>query len=65
MIKGPVLVRLDFRAGSARRFVRKFRQSFVSGLPGWKLEQTHEAKFNPAEELPLVAVELFRVTGGG
>jgi len=61
MIKPPALVRLDFRAGMARRYMR--RQSMVVPGLGWQLWETHQAKFDVNADLPAETVERFRVTG--
>ena len=61
--KPPALVALDFKAGSARRYLRRFDAS-GAGL-GWRAVCTHKAIFEIEIEKPLPAesVEIFRVTG--
>ena len=61
MIKGPILVSLNFRTGMVRRYHRRFDQS-GAGL-GWQVEVTHEATFDVKASLPVDAVEQFRATG--
>ena len=61
MIKPPALVRLDFEAGMARRYVRRHSMA-VAGL-GWQLWETHQATFDVKVELPAETVERFRATG--
>ena len=59
--KLPALVALDFKAGSARRYLRRFDQS-GAGL-GWRAVCTHKATFEIGKTLPAESVETFRVTG--
>ena len=61
MIRGPFLLCLDHRAGTARRYVRVFDQS-GAGL-GWRTTLKNRATYDPQVGLSPVAVELFRVTG--
>ena len=60
MIKGPQLVRLDFKAGTAHRYQRQHNM-VVAGL-GWELVCTHKATFDPGVPLEN-AIESFRVKG--
>ena len=59
--KPPVLVALDFKAGTANRYVRRFDTS-GAGL-GWRVTRTHPGTFDPAVGPPSEAVEQFRVKG--
>ena len=61
MIKGPALVCINFRMGTARRYLRRTNVA-VAGL-GWELGWTHEAKIDPKGEFDPERVERFRVTG--
>jgi len=61
-VKGPPLVCLDFKAGTARRYWQIFDSS-GAGL-GWQVRQTHLAEFAPADPPGADAVEFFRKTGG-
>lgn len=60
-IKGPTVVSLDFKAGIANRYLRRFDVS-GAGL-GWRVECVGKALFTPLDSLPSAAVESFRVTG--
>lgn len=59
--KLPVLVALDFKAGTANRYVRRFDSS-GAGL-GWRVIRTHPGTFDPATELSGEALEQFRMRG--
>ena len=60
MVKKPILVRLDFKDGTAHRYQRE-QNMFVAGL-GWQLVCTHKATFDPSLSLG-DAIEAFRATG--
>jgi len=61
-VKGPHLVCLDFKAGTGRRYQKKFDSS-GAGL-GWQVVTTHCAKFEPADPPGADVIEFFRKTGG-
>jgi len=61
-VKGPHLVCLDFKAGTGRRYQKKFDSS-GAGL-GWQVAATHYAEFAPADPPGADAIEFFRKTGG-
>lgn len=59
--KLPYLVALDFRAGTAHRYVRR-KDNAVAGL-GWQLSRENVAAFDPSISLDLPTVERFRQEG--
>ncbi len=63
MIKGPALVCLNLRTGTARRYVR--RKNWAVAGTGWELAVTHTAKIDPAAGFDGAAMENYRITGVG
>ena len=59
--KLPALVALDFKAGSAHRYLRRFDTS-GAGL-SWQTICVHKATFEADKTLPAETVEKFRATG--
>jgi len=60
-VKKPYLVCLDFKVGTAVRYLRQFDQS-GAGL-GWQLVCTLRTAFDPALPLEAAVVEHLRETG--
>ena len=61
MIKGPALVCINFRTGTARRYLRRTNVA-VAGM-GWELGRTHEAEIDPKAGFDPERIERFRVAG--